>query len=187
MNLRFIMLLLVSTYLFSCADLALKSKASFKLGERDYLYQKIAWSFVGRLVITDSQQSLSALINWKHDPHRDLIELAGMFGQGRTRIELSKGKMVVDNGDERLQYLGLENELVSTLLGVNTPISALKFWVRGLVLPAQDYTPIDTGFLQSGWRIKYPQMQFIGRDKLPRKIKMTSDNATLKLIINQWQ
>lgn len=187
MNLRFIILLLLSNYLFSCADLALKKNTSFSLNGRDYLYQKIAWSFAGRLVIADSQQSLSASINWKHDLHYDVIELAGMFGQGRTRIELFKDKMIVDNGDERVQYLGTDNALVSDLLGISIPVSALKFWVRGLVLPTQDYTPIDTGFLQSGWRVKYPKMQLIGRDELPYKIKITNNEVTLKLITNQWQ
>jgi outer membrane biogenesis lipoprotein LolB len=59
--------------------------------------------------------------------------------------------------------------------------------VRGLVLPEQGYVLIDKGFLQSQWQVKYLQMQFIGRDELPRKIKIDKGKARVKLVINQWQ
>jgi outer membrane lipoprotein LolB len=187
MNFRALLLVLLSTQLLACADRIVKESALFKLEGRDYLYQKSKWTFSGRLAISDGEQSLSAAIVWGHDQHRDAIELSGAFGQGRTLIELTEGKMIVDNGDRRVQYSGQEDVLVSNLLGLAVPVSALKYWVRGLVLPEQGYVLIDKGFLQSQWQVKYLQMQFIGRDELPRKIKIDKGNARLKLVINQWQ
>ncbi len=187
MSFRCIALLILSTQLFSCAQIAVKESDLFKLEGRDYLYQKTEWSFSGRLAISDQNQSLSASINWDHKDNKDVIELSGAFGQGRTLIELSQDKMIVDDGEQRLHYFGEVDALISQLLGVAVPFSALKFWVRGLVFPKKDYQLIEKGFLQSESTIKYLQMQAIGLDQLPRKIKIVNNQSTLKLVINRWQ
>ncbi len=186
MSFRCIALLILSMQLFSCVETPVKESNVFNLEGRDYLYQKKEWSFSGRLAISDADQSLSASIDWEHHKNRDDIELSGAFGQGRTRIELMQGEMMVDDGKQRLYYYGEEDKLISELLGIKVPFSALKFWVRGLLAPKKDYQLIEKGFLQSQWMIKYLQMQVIGQDELPYKIKIENDKASLKLVINQW-
>jgi outer membrane biogenesis lipoprotein LolB len=59
--------------------------------------------------------------------------------------------------------------------------------VRGLVSPEKPYVEIKNGFVQCEWQIKYLQMQKVGQDKLPRKIRVENKTVKLKLIVNQWQ
>ncbi|KAF3980901.1 MAG: outer membrane lipoprotein LolB [Methylococcales symbiont of Hymedesmia sp. n. MRB-2018] len=184
---RFVVLLLLATQLISCTSLAIKENKPFDLVGRDYLYQKTEWSFAGRLAISDAVQSLTATIHWVHHHNHDDIELSGIFGMGRTFIELSDGQMIVDDGEQKIKYLGKGDDSVAELLGVNVPIHALKFWVRGLTFPEKDYLGIKNGFLQNEWQVRYSQMQTIGQHELPRKIRVENKKVKLKLIVNQWQ
>ena len=178
--------LILAALLVSCADVAVKSTRPFQLSGRDHLYAKSSWSFTGRMAVSDENDSFSASIAWKHQNRQDKLELAGLFGQGRTLIELTDDGVVIDYGDERLQYFGNADEVVSRQVGVDIPVSALKYWVLGLVQPKAEYEMLENGFIQSGWNVKYLQMQLVGPDDMPRKIRVEQDDVTLKLIINQW-
>lgn len=186
MSVRFITGLVLSVHLFSCASVATKENEGFALEGRDYLYQKKEWSFSGRMAVSDPHNTLSASIIWQHRKKMETIELSGPFGRGRMQIELSEDSMMIERGGERIHYFGATDELISKMLGIAIPFSALQFWVRGLVLPEHDFHIIEKGFLQSGWKVAYLQMQTIGADKLPQKMNIENNNARLKLVIDQW-
>ena len=181
-----VFLLILTTFLVSCADVPVKSTTPFQLSGRDHLYSKASWSFTGRMSITDENDSFSASIAWKHQDQQDELELAGLFGQGRTLVELTDDGVVIDNGDERIQYSGNVDELVSRQVGVDIPVSALKYWVLGLVEPEVEYGVLEKGFVQSGWNVSYQQMQVVGQNVMPRKIRVEQEDVKLKLIINHW-
>lgn len=183
---RSIVFLLLISLLISCAETTVKSTVLFDLIGRDYLYDKNDWSLHGRLALSDKSNSLSASISWRHQRDRDEIELSGPFGQRHTVLLLTEDKMVTDDGDKQVQYHGNIDNLVSIHTGIAVPVSALKYWVLGLVKPNSEYVITENGFLQSGWKVKYSQMQFAGEDELPRKIKIEKEFAKLKLIINRW-
>ncbi len=187
MKVKAILLFLITSLLISCAQTPVKLTAPFELGGRDYLYEKKDWFFSGRIAVSDKNKSFSASINWRHQNKLDEIELAGPLGQGRTQIILTQQHVVIDYGDERFQYFGNVDDVVSKQLGVSLPISALKYWVLGLVNPEIKYEVIENGFFQSTWKIKYQQMQLVGEDELPRKIKVVRNDAKLKLIIDEWR
>lgn len=185
--LRSIVLFLVAGLLISCAGTQVKLTDSFDLSGRDYLYNKTDWSFSGRIAVSDKKDSFSASIDWSHSGERDEIKLAGPLGQGSTRIIITKLDVVIDYGDRRVQYFGDVDDVVSRQLGVLVPVSALRYWVRGLVRPKTEYDLIDNGFLQSNWAVEYRQMQLVGANELPRKIRIEQSAAKLKLIIDVWQ
>ena len=181
-----IAVLILIALLVSCADVPVKSTSPFQLSERDYLYDTASWSFAGRMAVSDENDSFSASISWNHQNCQDKLELAGLFGQGRTLIELTDDGVVIDYGDERLQYFGNADELVSKQVGVDIPVTSLKYWVLGLVQPDVEYGMLENGFVQSGWNVRYLQMQVIGQNDMPRKIRVEQGDVKLKLIINQW-
>ncbi|MCK4841334.1 MAG: outer membrane lipoprotein LolB [Methylococcales bacterium] len=186
MPFRFFVICLLAGLLGACAEKKLKPDLQFQLQGRDYLYTKNNWSFVGRVAISDKNNSLSASINWQHQKEQDNIELAGPFGQGRTLIMLADEGVVIDYGDKRLEYMGDKDQIVSMHLGVRVPVSALRYWVLGLVAPNNEYRDQEQGFEQAGWLVKYQQMQNVGQYILPRKIRVEQGNSRVKLIINQW-
>ncbi len=186
MIVRVVFGLLLLAVLASCTDVPIKSAIPFQLDEREYLYDSSVWSFVGRLALANENESFSASINWKHQADRDEIELAGPFGQGRTLLVLTGDSVVIDFGDKRLQHYGDLDEFISMYTGIVVPVSALKFWVLGLVEPAAKYVEFENGFLQSGWSVQYLQMQVEGQNEMPRKIRVEKELTKLKLIISHW-
>ena len=181
-----IVFLILTALLVSCAGTPVKTTIPFQLSGRGHLYNKSSWFFSGRIAVTDENDSFSASITWEHLGWKDKLELAGLFGQGRTLIELTDDGVVIDNGDERLQYSGNADKLVSRQVGVDIPVSALKYWVLGLVEPGLEYDLLEKGFVQSGWNVSYQQMQVVGQTDMPRKIRVEQDDVKLKLIINHW-
>lgn len=187
MNLRRIVLLLLMSSLISCTNKPIKLIDSFQLSERQHLYDISEWSLEGRLAVADKNNSMSASVVWTHREEFEKIELTGPFGQGRTVVVISKKSVDVDQGDSRQRYYGDVDDLLERHLGISVPISALKFWVFGLVQPKIDFIDFANGFKQLQWDIEYQQMQLVGQHELPRKIKIHKDLSKLKLIISRWQ
>ena len=189
LKLRVIIFLLVAGVLVSCTSTPVKPVPTFRLQSREYLYEKKTWSFSGRIALTNEKESLSLSINWKHRNKQDSIELSGPFGQGRTILKLSEEELIIDDGEKPLKFVGNVDDQIARYVGLNIPISALKYWVLGLVKPKARFVAEKDGFSQFEWRIKYQQMQFFDGDELPKKIKVErfkQGNEKLKLIIDYW-
>jgi len=184
--LRCFVIVMLSMVLFSCASVSEKQELAFQLDGRNELYEKSGWSFVGRIALLDSDSSFSAAISWVHEGENDEIELSGPFGQGRTIIWVTGSSVEIDNGDEHLQYFGDVDMLISRQLGVSVPVSALRYWLLGLVHPRMKYTEQAGGFVQSGWQVTYHAMQQEGKELLPRKLRIEQDKTKLKLVIGEW-
>ncbi len=191
MMVRISFLVLLVGLLVSCADVAVKQVAPFfQLQGRDYLYDTNKWSFSGRLAVSNEQESLSLSISWNHLNTEDKIELSGPFGQGRALVKINNNTVDIDYGEKQSQLIGNVDDLVSKNTGVQVPVSALKYWVLGLVKPGASFVADEKGFFQLGWHVQYMQMQLVGNDKLPKKIKIERSGAgseRLKLIVDGWE
>ncbi len=178
--------IILTNILLSCTSVPKTTNLDFQLENRDFLYNISNWSFSGKIGYSDAKQSFSASINWTHQALNDEIELAGPFGQGRTQISLSPKSVTFDTGNNRHEYIGNIDEHVFRQLGLSLPISALKYWVLGLVDPETEYFPLTNGFSQSGWVINYSQMQQIELNQMPRKLIIKKGDTQFKLIIKHW-
>jgi outer membrane lipoprotein LolB len=176
--------------LVSCADVAVKQTPHFQLLDRDYLYDKNKWSFSGRLAVSNEQESLSLSISWDHLNTEDKIEFSGPFGQGRTLVKIDDNTVDIDYGGKQIHLIGNVDDLVSKNTGVQVPVSALKYWVLGLMKPDTGFVVDEQGFFQLGWHVQYMQMQWVGNDKLPKKMKIERSGVggeRLKLIVDSWE
>lgn len=179
-------LLVLLFLLVSCTNKPLKSDLSLQLSERDYWYDQAVWSCSGRLAMVADGHSFSATIDWQHQPGLEQIKLIGAWGLGHIRMTITDDKVEIDDGNKSIQYIGDIDQLVHKHSGIMLPVSALKYWLMGLVRPEMEFFTFENGFFQSGWKVNYLQMQKIGKGQLPRKINLTKDKTSLKLLINQW-
>ncbi len=183
---RYIIVMMALFLLVSCANMPDKKEGSFNLSARKHLYEKEVWFFSGRMSLTDKNHSISANVEWEHEPKEDVINLSGSFGLGRVRVVLA-GRSVEINMDGRQEkYIGNVDDILSSELGIVVPVSALKYWVLGVADPNAVYKDEGRGFVQHGWRVSYLQMQANGDYELPRKIKAEQGGAKLKLIVSHW-
>lgn len=169
-----------------CAVTPEKPLQDFHLAERQHLQQLQGWVFEGRLAVVDEKDSIALSIMWRHIKDQDDIELAGPLAQGRTRITVTPGQVVVDDGESRNVYHGNPEQVFSEQLGVEMPVESLKFWVLGVNEPEQSYIEQPGGFNQAGWSVQYKEMQKAKSELLPKKITAEKNKAKIKLIVDQW-
>jgi len=145
-----------------------------------------SWVLQGRLAVVDEKESFSASINWRHQAAADVIELSGPLAQGKVLITVSPDSVSIDDGDSPRRYQGDVNLIISEQLGVNIPVTALKYWVLGVNDPQQPYIELADGFMQNGWLIKFAELQPVGGELLPKKITALNQKTRVKLIVDQW-
>lgn len=182
-KLVFVVLALVMT---ACAGLPEKTIEDYHLADRAHLYDKSHWFFEGRLAVTDDKNSISAALNWRHQQDQEIIELVGPLAQGRVVIWLKPDRVLIDDGQARKEFIGDVEAIVSEQLGVDVPVGSMRYWVLGLNDPNQRYVEQLDGFYQTGWLVRFKEMQNLDGNILPRKMIVEKDKTRIKLIVDQW-
>ena len=170
-----------------CSNVNVKDNQGFNLVDRSHLYDLKAWSFRGRLAVKSKVDSWSAAISWQHQPEQDILKLTGPLGQGAVLMTMTAQGLKIDQGDGRVEFSKNPDQLLADRLGMFVPLSALKFWVVGLVQPGVEFKVTDSGFEQSGWSINYPLYMQVERELMPHKMRVYKDQLQLKLVFDQWQ
>lgn len=171
----------------ACALIQDKPVASFHLAQMQHLQHLPSWYFEGRVALINEKDSISASINWRHNTEKDEIELSGPLSQGKVAIVVTADKVLVDDGEHPQEYTGQVDAVVSGQLGVDMPVSALRFWVLGVNQPLLPVVEQESGFLQDGWQVGFKELQYVNSELLPRKITVEKNKTRIKLIIDQWK
>lgn len=178
--------MVLSGLLGGCSVVPEKPLDAYQLTAMRHLQQQRNWSLEGRLALVADKESVSVSIHWQHSERQDDIELIGPLAQGRVKISVTPEQVVVDDGEQRNVYYGRVDEVLAEQLGVDMPVSSLKYWVLGVNDPGQSYTEQPGGFYQGGWLVRYREMQSVNADLLPKKMTAEKDKARIKLIVDQW-
>lgn len=183
LGLLFAVLLLQS----GCAVIEEKPLETYHLANMQQFQQDRTWQFEGRIAMANEKESISASITWVHQLNRDDIELTGPLAQGRLVIAVLPNKMVIEDGDDRQEFEGAVESIFTEQLGVAVPVQALRYWVLGVNDPRQAVVEQVDGFGQSGWTVKFKEMQSVGGLTLPRKMDVEKELTKIKLIVDQWK
>ena len=170
-----------------CASLEEKPMLAYRLADMQQFQQDRPWQFEGRIALANEKESISASISWIHQLQRDDIELTGPLAQGRLAIAVLPDKVIIEDGDNRQEFQGAIESVFSEQLGVEVPVQALRYWILGVNDPHQAVVEQVDGFGQSGWTVKYKEMQAVGDLRLPRKIGVEKQLTKIKLIVDQWK
>jgi outer membrane lipoprotein LolB len=183
---RFTIWVLLMLSLNACSLFSDKPVEAYQLERMRHLQALANWAFEGRVALSNEKDSISAAISWRHNAERDEIELSGPLAQGRVAISVTAEKVVVDDGENRREYSGRVDEVVSEQLGVDMPVSSLRYWVLGVNEPLQTVVEQGGGFLQNGWQVSYRELQRLSSELLPKRMSVEKNKTRIKLIIDQW-
>ncbi|QWF70302.1 outer membrane lipoprotein LolB [Methylomonas paludis] len=183
---RWVWILAACLLLHGCALTPDKSTDISQIVQMRNQQSPANWSFQGRLAVVADKDAFSASINWKHQSSEDEIELSGPLAQGKVLISVTPGSVAIDNGDQVRHYQGDADSVINAQLDIKIPVTALKYWVLGLTDPQQSYLALDNGFVQSGWQIRFIELQSVGDLVLPKKITVQDEHNRVKLIVDQW-
>jgi outer membrane lipoprotein LolB len=154
------------------------------------------WNLYARAVLRIEGGLYNIGIRWQRQENgRFMMLLDAPLGQGVLRIDalgpeefrlrLPDGQLFVNNTVEALMV---------DVVGWSLPIGGLDYWIRGLPYPGDDYrhrldsTGRAKSIRQAGWDIAYlDYFAEVDEPSLPRKLTLTSEDVTLKLVIERWQ
>jgi len=154
------------------------------------------WNLYARAALRLEGEFYNIGIRWqRHDDGRFLMLLEAPFGQGVLRIDaLGPGEFRLRLPDGQLFVNNTVEALMEDVVGWSLPFSGLDYWVRGLPSPDADYrhrlnsAGRAQSIRQDGWDIAYlDYFTEVDEPPLPRRLKLSNDTVSLKLVIERWQ
>lgn len=153
------------------------------------------WDIRARAALKLEGQAYSISLSWKRAAEAFVILLEAPFGQGVFRIEgRGDGRYQLRLPDGRIHTNTTAEALLEDVIGWSLPISGLEYWIRGMPRPGSDFSyNLDQGgraksIKQDRWAIDYLDYfaAAVG-PQLPRRINLSHDEISLKLVIERWQ
>ncbi len=149
-------------------------------------------SFMGRLVVVDSDHSDSGSIEWRGNFVQQQVVLLSPLGTtvaelihrpDHTQVSLSSDKVVSANNVE---------EVTNQMLGYPLPLDGMPWRIVGLTWPQSpaELTHDKEGRLlsikQDDWLIAYGQWQNINGQWLPKRINLTQGTIKIRIFVDRW-
>ena len=151
------------------------------------------WQFTGRVSLTRDGQGWHAGLFWQEQGDRFQLKVSGPLGQEAFRLTGGPdGVLLVEADGQRTRARDAESLLVQTT-GWGFPVSGLRYWVRGLLVPGvpasehRDPQGRLQELEQSGWVISYRRYHVLKGVGWPAKLRLARDDVTVQLVIDEWQ
>lgn len=147
----------------------------------------------GAIAVNNQGKGWNASLNWRQQgPNYYNIRLSGPLG-GKTVIISKKGGTVTYQEGSKIIKAQSDNELLKKKANIHLPVHNLYYWVRGLPAPGgvsyskKAYNGTMEIIKQNGFTVTYSQyMTNSSGVMLPRKIRVSGNNVTIKLVIRSW-
>lgn len=141
-----------------------------------------AWSLTGRLGVRSGEQKGSFGIDWRQGHNAFDVTLFGPLGVTAARVYGDGEGVSMDVPGQGTVSAETPEALIARTLGMDIPVTPMRYWVRGEPAPGPWRGDGDT-IRQFGW-----QVNWLARDAsgLPTKIRLTRPEATLVLAIRAW-
>jgi outer membrane lipoprotein LolB len=183
---QLIFFLAVASFFSGCSIIPVEHELKFSEVNNQHLSDLEQWQLLGRIAMSNEEDSWSANIDWRHEADKEVLNLSGPLGQGAARIVLRSDSIMIDQGNGQVGFSKNIDAYIKQQLGFFIPLSALRFWVIGLTEPDKPFVRFEEGFSQFSWNIQYHNYIQVGKERMPRKIKIKNNSAQLKLVIDQW-
>lgn len=151
------------------------------------------WQCLGRIAIRTENQGGTVNLDWKQTGDFSRITLSAPLNQGVVELKGQPHLMMITDSSGNQEITQDPQATIAKLTGWQIPLAALPDWIRGIPhQPKVTFNLNAQGLLQtlhdSGWTIEYEQYMppAAAPIALPKKINVSKDNVTLKLIVDSW-
>ena len=147
----------------------------------------------GKIAVRGGHDAFSASFDWVQKGEAFDIELWGLLGQGRVRLEGDGSTLTIT--DARGETAGgiSTDSFMESALGWSVPLSALPHWVRGRYDPAGAAAPAGratdgsmTRFEQFGWTVEVSDWRPSALGPLPGKVVAVQQGRRVVVICKEW-
>jgi outer membrane lipoprotein LolB len=151
------------------------------------------WQINAKLGVRTTTDAQSMRILWQQQGEKYQLRLNGPLGFGTAFIVGDSDLAEIQKGGQLIT--ASPQQLTKQLTGIPLPITALSWWVKGLVSPnhsaATDIRRAQAGLLenfqQAGWQISILSYSQTGPYWTPKKIAGRQGELSFKLVISDWQ
>jgi len=163
---------------------------------REALVQMPDWQARGRIAVKSAGGGGQGSIRWRQAGSGSRVRLSGPFGVGAYEIswKADSVEIIGKAGEVEIAYAGQNaaERFLMDQLGWSFPAMSLRYWILGVPDPGFESNELfDTdgwlvGIQQGGWSIEYDEFEIRNAIWLPKRIVMRSDDARVRLIIDDW-
>jgi outer membrane lipoprotein LolB len=150
------------------------------------------WQLSGRLAVQKEHEAWHMSLEWQQLSDRYSLNIIAPLGQGSMQLhgDAQQVMLITDEG-ESLNARSPEL-LLYQQLGWRVPVSALRYWVLGLPAPGKYQPTLDeygrlSHLQQAGWEIEFIDYRRLQGEEFPRKVFVSNHQASVKLVISEWQ
>ncbi|MEY1661386.1 lipoprotein insertase outer membrane protein LolB [Isoalcanivorax beigongshangi] len=149
------------------------------------------WDLSGRLGYRTAADGGSASLEWRQRSEGGQILFSGPLGFGSAELLWNGEGAELRHGKQRHQA-PTPGALAWMLTGMDLPVDALYYWVRGLPFPgapAQLQRADDgsvTGLQQLGWTLRFDRPEAVGHLVLPHRVRAERGSDRFTLLIHRW-
>lgn len=154
------------------------------------------WQARGRIGVSGPDGGGSGSFDWQQRSDEADVQIRGPIGIGSVRLQVrgepNDPQLRLETGDGvTLESDAAWTELESRL-GTTLPAGNLRYWLLGLAAPGthrwNEATPSGEASLeQDGWRIDYQRYSDEFGAKLPVRLRASSGDARVRIVIDRWQ
>ena len=151
------------------------------------------WQIDGKVGIHAPRDSGSGVLFWLQRRDYYDIRLSGPLGRGATRLTGREGDILLEVANQGRFHASSPEALLEEQLGWRLPVSHLLWWVRGLPAPdSKSRLTLNADsrlahLEQDGWRVDYTDYQQQNGYWLPQRLKLSSQDLDITLVIKDWQ
>lgn len=156
------------------------------------------WSLSGRMAVSVGSRGGSGRIDWNQDGSHYAAALS-------APVTRQSWRLIGDSHHEGARLEGLEGgpreggfaeDLLAEATGWQIPVNQMPDWVRGVVVPLSG-APVQVAYgpdgrlrsiEQLGWTVEYQEWAPAEgrRPELPRRMVARNGQATVRLIVDEW-
>jgi outer membrane lipoprotein LolB len=150
------------------------------------------WGLTARLGLDDGESGGSGRLDWRVEETRSTLDFRGTLGRGAWRLDIDTSGATLQRGDGSTAHAPSVAELVAGETGLQLPVDALEWWVRGLPDPASDHQwQLDAqGLLvtlqQAGWNVHFKSYVEYEGWALPRRLEASDGRQRVSLAVGKW-
>lgn len=159
--------------------------------ENQALSELDSWKINAKLGIRTASEAQSIQLLWQQQGEKYQLKLNGPLGFGSAYIEGDRNQAKIQKNIQSLA--ASPQQLAMQLTGIPLPLTALSWWIKGLLSPDYPATNINrtqTGkledFQQAGWHISILDYAKTDQYWMPKKIAGRQGGISFKLVISRW-
>ena len=157
----------------------------------------LKYYLTAKFSVSTSEGTESGSIRWISNANEERLDILSPTGSVIAQLVLIDSEVRLKT-DGREFVAGDADTLIKEVMNLSLPVSALRFWVRGLKAPnlplqsvKKDAEGRITGILQDGWRLAYNGNITIESGsnlfEVPRRFTATRDDVEIRWASTEWQ